>query len=160
MFKMGHSSLVIISGLVWLFVGLVLLTLGLTLLSGLLDPVSLAYQQKAPILNLFSDKLGPESVVLGLIVLGLLAGNFKGRIVLGKAAAKGIDRLRAFPNPTPLSNIYSKKYYLLLGSMVLLGMVVKFLPTDIRGLVDVTIGTALINGSLYYFKDAFLKRVQ
>jgi hypothetical protein len=38
--------------------------------------------------------------------------------------------------------------------MVLLGLVIRFLPIpiDARGLVDVAIGSALINGAMLYFR--------
>ena len=99
---------------------------------------------------------GKEQTATILIALGLLIGFFKGRFILGKSAKRGVERICSFPNPTSLSNIYSAKYYILLGGMVGLGMSIKFLglPNDIRGLVDVAIGAALINGAMIYFRSA------
>jgi hypothetical protein len=56
-----------------------------------------------------------------------------------------------------LTQIYSPTYYLLIGIMIGLGLSLKIfgLPIDIRGLVDVTIGAALINGAMLYFRSAF-----
>lgn len=152
MFKLGHSSLVIISGALWFVVGGALLVLGLSLLSGILEPQFFLSTNRAPIVDLFSASIGREAVVLGLIVAAILIGNFKGRFVLSKAANRGLERIRSLPNPSNIVKIYDKKYYLLLASMVLIGMVVKFFPHDIRGFIDVAIGTALINGSLHYFR--------
>jgi hypothetical protein len=94
------------------------------------------------------------------LAFGIVVGYFKGRHVLAKSAEKGVQRLRQFPNPTPLSSIYSAKYYLLLGGMMGLGFSIKFfgLPNDIRGFVDVAIGLALLYGATIYFGHALVMR--
>jgi len=64
------------------------------------------------------------------------------------------------PNPVSIAKIYTWQYYVLLSSMVLLGVLVRFLPFDIRGGVDIIIGSALINGATIYFRQAWLARRQ
>lgn len=148
--KLSHASLAFLSGLIWMAVGCFLLTLGLRLL--------LEENQAAqPLVDLLSPYLGgAEQVALLLVALGLGVGYMKGRHVLGKSANKGIDRIKTLPNPAPISQIYSAKYYLLLGGMMALGMSIKFfgIPNDIRGTIDVAIGAALIQGSLVYARFA------
>ncbi len=152
MLKLSHRTLIILSGMVWLAVGCSLLWVGLHLL---IEGTQLENSLKYPLFTKMAPYIGGvEQAALALIVLGLYIGYMKGRFVLGKAAAKGIDRIRTFPNPTSIRDIYSRKYYLLLGGMVLLGMSIKWLgvPQDVRGFVDVAIGSALINGALHYFR--------
>lgn len=161
MLKMSHKSLIIFSGLIWLAVGCFLLPLGLNFL---LQAIENSYQHadnNYPLLQLFSSfSLNVENAVVILIAIGMLIGYSKGRYVLGKAALKGVRRIRSFPNPTALQNIYSPKYYILLGAMIGLGMSMKYLgiPADVRGVIDVAIGAALINGAMIYMRAAFEKQ--
>lgn len=135
MLKCSHSTLVYLSGLVWLIVGISLLRLGLGLL--------MVSEMEATLLTCVG-------------VAAFVIGYFKGRFVLGKSAHKGIERIRQMPNPVSITRIYSPKYYLLLGGMIFLGISIKYLgiPTDLRGFIDVTIGMALLTGALIYFRHA------
>jgi hypothetical protein len=135
MLKCSHATLVYLSGLVWLVVGIALLRLGLVLLMG----------------------SGMEATLLTIVgVAAFVVGYFKGRFVLGKSAVKGVERIRQMPNPSPISQIYSPKYYILLGGMILLGVSIKYLglPNGVRGFIDVAIGMALLTGALIYFRHA------
>lgn len=149
MLKLSHAALAMISGLIWMAVGCSLMSLGLKLLLG--------NEVNTPLIQSLAPSMGgAQQVALLLVVVGLFVGYMKGRHVLAKSASKGIERLKTLPNPAPLSQIYSPKYYLLLGGMIVLGMSIKFfgVPSDIRGLVDVAIGAALIQGSLVYIRFA------
>jgi len=157
MIKVRHVTLICISGLIWFGVGCFLLQLGLKLLMSVIEsPSSSGY----PIIDSLSSVFATQQAVVLLIALSLFIGHFKGKYVLGKSVRRGVARILTFPNPTHLSNIYSAKYYILLGSMVLLGLSIKFfgLSNDVRGVVDVTIGAALINGALIYFRLALAMR--
>lgn len=153
--KLSHAKLIVISGLVWFGIGIYLLQLGLNLLlEGTQNPL---YTDHYPLLKTLASYTGSfEAAVIMLVVIALFIGYFKGRYVLGKSARRGVDRIRSFSNPAPFHYIYSAKYYILLGSMIALGISIKFmgLSHDIRGVVDAIIGSALINGSMIYFKLA------
>lgn len=154
MINVSHKTLIYISGLIWLAVGLMLLRLGLNLLRDT--------SQAMPLADTVAPYIG-EAISLALLVaLAAAVGYLKGVFVLGKSAKKGVERLLAFPNPTKITNLYSAKYYILLGLMVGLGMSMKYLglPNDIRGLIDVAIGIALITGALVYFRAATLDTKQ
>lgn len=157
MMKLSHAALTFISGLVWMAVGLFLLPLGLKLI---LEPSALQ-QSSLPVLNFLKPYAGGLQEAGTIIVaIALFIGFLKGRHVLGKAARKGVERIKSFPNPTSIGNIYSPKYYILLGGMVALGMCIKIfgLPNDIRGFVDIAVGSALINGAMEYFRMALALR--
>lgn len=155
MIKMTHKTLIIFSGLIWLIVGCFLLPLGLNFLLQAVQNGHFQEMTDYPLLNLTSSFTSSvENAAVILIAVGMLIGYSKGRYVLGKSAIKGVQRIRSFSNPTELKNIYSFKYYLLLLIMVGLGISMKYLgiPTDIRGVIDIAIGSALINGSMIYFR--------
>lgn len=155
MLKMSHAALIAISGLVWFAVGCFLLPLGLNFLVASLLKENLATLSH-PLLDLLAPIAGGvEPAALILIVLGLLIGFFKARYIFSKTVDKSVERILSMPNPTSLTKIYTMKYYILLGSMAFIGFVVKLAPLDVRGLVDVTVGAALINGAMLYFRAAF-----
>lgn len=158
MLKLSHRTLILISGMIWMAVGLFLLPLGLNFLYESTGQNRIFSQGHYPLVEILSPYMGGlEQTALLLIAIGLFIGYFKGRYVLGKSVYRGIARIRSFPNPTSLGNIYSAKYYILLGSMIGLGVLIKYtgISKDIRGLVDVAIGSALINGAMLYFREAF-----
>ncbi len=153
--KLSHRQLIIVSGLVWFSVGVFLLNVGLKLL---LEPV---FSGKQAGYEYFMETLGgvlggKEQAALLTIVIGLAVGYFKGRYVLAKAAKRGISRILSLPNPSSILTLYSPKYFILLGCMVGVGILIKVLnvPTDLRGWIDVAIGAALLNGSMSYFQMA------
>ncbi len=153
MLKLSHTILIVISGLIWFAIGAFLLSIGLNFL---------VESGNAPLGTFkFLDFLGKfiggnEQAVLFLVVIGLMIGYFKGRFVLGKAARKGVDRIRAFENPAPITSLYSARYLILLGVMMGIGFSFRFfnLSHDIRGFIDVAIGAALLNGAMLYFRYA------
>jgi len=163
MFKLSHSMLVFLSGLVWMIVGLWLLPLGLNLLLSDTQTGLIVDSSRYPLIGALAPYFGGwEQAALLLVAAGLLIGFFKGRYVLGKSAKRGIERIQSFPNPASLSKIYSPKYYILLGTMIGLGISIKLLglANDIRGFIDVAIGAALINGAVIYFREALVLRTK
>lgn len=151
--KFSHATLAYISGFVWLAVGCFLLQLGLSLLATAVDTAG--PNSTLPVLHFLQTYAGGyQEGAIALIMIALLIGYLKGKHVLGKSAQKGVAHITTFPNPTSLSNMYSARYYILLGAMVGLGMSIKFfgLPNDVRGTIDVAIGAALINGAMCYFR--------
>lgn len=153
MFKLSHTTLIVISGLIWFAIGVFLMSMGLNFLveSGNAPQGTFAF------LDFLTQFAGAkEQAVLLLVVIGLMIGYLKGRYVLGKAAKKGTDRIRSFDNPAPLTSLYSARYLILLAVMMGIGLSFSFfnLSSDIRGFIDVAIGAALINGAMLYFKYA------
>jgi hypothetical protein len=146
MLQLTHSRLIMISGALWLCVGLFLLPFGINLLlSGDVRPLTTS------LIPVFG---GMEEATVALIAFALFVGYMKGRFVLGKSSKRIVDRIRSFPNPTSLSNLFSPAYLVLIGSMILLGISIKFfgLPNDVRGIIDVAVGAAMINGALITFR--------
>ncbi|CUI16546.1 Conserved putative membrane protein [Candidatus Protochlamydia naegleriophila] len=160
MFKVSHTTLVVISGLIWLAVGCLLLPLGLNFIVESILKDNLTTMSRPLLDPLMSLTGGPDQAVLVLIAIALWVGFIKGRFVFAKTVQSSVDRIRSLPNPANISQIYTKKYYILLGSMILLGVLMRFTPIDVRGAVDVIIGSALIQGAMLYFRRAFSTRSQ
>ena len=153
MLTFKHKTLIITAGMVWFVIGVFLLQLGLRLLTGLLLPEAHYSSMFSSMANMFGSY---ENSVIVLILAGLMVGFWKGRVVLAKSVNRVVNRIRSFEEPTSIAKMYSLPYYLLLLSMIGLGMAIKFfqVPMDIRGAIDVAIGAALINGSMLYFRQA------
>lgn len=148
-----HRTVFLLSGMLWLMVGIFLLSLGLRFLLSSLNPLEMP--TSFSVLAFFGkDK---QNGAFFLITIGLLLGFLKGKYILSKTVAREVKRVSALPNPTTIKNIYSKKYYILLASMMGLGFLMRHLPIslDTRGFVDITIGAALINGARLYFRHIF-----
>ncbi len=157
MFKVSHSTLIFLSGFAWLAIGCFLLPLGLNFIVASLLKENAA--QPHPILYFLAPYAGGlDAAALVLIACALLIGFLKGRTVFSKSVKRSVSRILTLPNPAPLSKIYTPSYYLLLGSMVLLGVLVRYTPLDVRGAVDVIVGSALINGAMLYFRQAWIVR--
>lgn len=154
MLKVSHSMLVMISGLVWLAVGSFLLPLGLKLL---VTSAALGQIDAYPLLSWMSSHVGgAQNAALILITLGLIIGQLKGRKVLSKSIHRSVKRIKTFPNPTSITNLYGYGYLILFASMIALGISIRYfgVPNDIRGLIDVAVGAALVQGSILYFREA------
>lgn len=155
MLKMSHSALIILSGLIWLAIGCMLLSLGLNFIVDSILKDNLVIM-KRPIIDFFAPYAGgSDQGALLLIALALLVGFAKGKFIFAKTVNRAVTRIRGLTNPAPLSQIYAKGYYMLLALMFFLGYIVRFLPLDVRGGVDVIIGSALLNGSVLYFRQAY-----
>ena len=154
MLQFTHKTLIRISGGVWLAAGALLLNKGLRLLMEVAKPLT-PESAISPLFDLMNPLFGGmENTAICAISVALIVGFFKGRYVLIKSAHRVVSRIRSFPEPAPLQALYSKPYLLLLSLMMLIGLGIRFLgvPNDIRGVIDVAIGSALINGAGIYFR--------
>lgn len=154
-----HRYAIILSGLIWMGIGLLLLNKGLHYLVAAGQTAFSGVHEGFSLILLFKPLFGSaEKSAMFLLCLGLFIGFIKGRIVLKKSVHRVVNRIRSFPSPISFKNLYSKGYYLLIASMMLMGFVFKVLPLplDVKGFIDFTIGIALINGAMLYFRAAFV----
>ena len=89
-----------------------------------------------------------------LVFLSLLIGFFKGRFILYRSAKRVVTRIMALPKPVRLWHVYSPAYLGLIGLMIGLSFVLRFLPNEIRSFINLAIGFSLINGSFFFFQRA------
>lgn len=157
--KLSPAVAIVTSGLLWLVIGLFLMMKGLNLI------VLAAHAEHFGIKSLLISQLeslagSSERAALIVIAAGLLIGFLKGRFVLVKTVKKVIARIISFGSSIKLTELFSVRYLLLIALMVALGISLRFLglAADVHGLIDVAIGSALINGSMIYFRLAMLAR--
>jgi hypothetical protein len=89
-----------------------------------------------------------------LVGIALLVGFIKGRFVLSRTVRRISLRLAALPEPIRFVDAYPKSYWLLLASMMALGFLLRLVPLEVRGFIDVAVGSALLNGAMLYFRSA------
>ncbi len=148
---MKHRSWIAFSGFVWFFIGCFLLYKGLYLITEAAFQVgSLCDQMKTT----FGT---PQQAATLFIGAGLVVGFLKGRYILSKTVRRVVARIVSLPLPIRFKEAYHPSYWLLIIFMMLLGMWMRFLPIplEIRGTIDVAIGSALINGALLYFRSIY-----
>lgn len=158
MLKLSHSNMTFISGSIWFAIGFFLLQLGLRLI---FDSTGSA-EASTPLLNSFQGILAAQEAAIVITAVALYIGFLKAKHILSKTANRSVAHIRTLPNPGEIRFMYSRNYYFLLGGMVLLGMSFKYLglPNDVRGAIDILIGSALINGAIHYYRIAIDLRKQ
>lgn len=157
MMKFSHRTLILVSGGLWLAVGLYLLPLGIRfLVESSRSGASHLYLLE----SLSALGVSMESAALISIALGLAVGYGKSKAIFSKVVQRGVAHIRSLPKQASLTAVYTKKYVALLGIMIFLGVAMRWSPLDIRGFVDVFVGSALINGAVLYFRRAFEPVVQ
>jgi len=151
--KFSQTQWIVFSGALWLFVGILLLTKGLGLI---ILTVHFPNLSSAFFSTMASKIASRDQAALLFVTIGLLVGFMKGRFVLSKTVERVVLRIVSFPNPVAFKDVYTKQYYLLIGGMMSLGMLLKWIPIppDVKGFIDVAIGSALINGAVLYFRHA------
>lgn len=162
MFKCSHFVLIALAGLVWALVGVMLMTAGV---HHLMDAMRFWDQMVASsnfsLVKYFSLVFKhPDQVMTAIIVFAILVGYLKGHFALSKSVKNGVQRIVSYPNPSPLKNLYQKKYYALMVLMMGLGMFLRWLklPHDLHGAIDLAIGSALLKGAMLYFRYAWAEK--
>jgi len=155
--KFGPRTLIFLSGLIWLMIGIFLLSLGSNFIIQACNAATIGIFSKASLIPLLKNTIKDISQVAVVeLSFALFLGYLKGRAVFSKTVHRQVERIRSLPSPIPLAKIYTRGYYFLIAGMIGLGMSMRFLPigSDIRGIVDVAVGMALISGALQYFRQA------
>jgi len=156
--KLRHSHAILFSGFLWIGIGVLLLTKGMQYLA-LAGKQILEGTHEGFSLLLLMGRLSknPEQATWMLLGCAFLIGIFKGRVVLKKTVNRVVTRIRSFPSPIKVTQMYSLGYLVLLGGMIFLGVLFKVLslPLDVKGFIDLIIGVALINGAMLYLRAAY-----
>lgn len=155
--KLTARKAILLSGLLWMAIGILLLSKGISYLHIAGNVViNGTHEGFSMIKKLTEYTKNPEQSALILICVALCIGFFKGRIVFKKTVNRVVTRIRSQQEPIALSKVYSLGYVILIVGMMGLGMVFKYLPLplDFKGFLDFAIGFALINGAMLYFRAA------
>lgn len=144
--RIRHKTALVLSGSLWMSVGAFLLLKGVGYLFQPTETLFFSPLQKI---------LSSDFQIFSLLVLfSIFLGWCKGKFALSKAAHRLLQRLLAKPDPCPIFAIYPRSYFFLLSGMCFMGMLLKWLPipSDIKAVVDMTVGFALASGSSYFFR--------
>lgn len=154
--KIRHWGLVFISGMLWLVMGITLIMRGLRL-----TVEAVAAPQSSPLMQMLSDYFtSARSTASFLIALAIVLGTLKGRFVLRKAVKRVVNRILSLDHPLKVHQMYSPKFYLLVAFMISLSFFMRVfsVPSDVRGVLDLAVGSALMNGAFLYFRSSsFIK---
>ncbi len=153
--KISPFQALLMSFATWLGIGILLLYKGLTIFMSTLE-VGFTASWMAPLVYFTGDQ---EYAVLLCISFALFLGFLKGKFVLKKTVTRISARFFSFQRPMSLKEVYPRYYLLIILVMMSMGMFFKFIPiaSEFKGMIDVAVGAALINGSLQYFRMAFSK---
>lgn len=158
--RIGHIKGIILSGMVWLVIGGLLTYKGLVLTAGMI----MNFQEGVyPLMNMLNRLFeNSERSGMCLVFLAILLGQLKGTFVLSKTVKKFVKRILLIPSPVPIKELFPWKYLLLIGFMMSLGMMFRFLPIsrDVKAFIDLAVGSALISGAFLYFKQASLLKLE
>lgn len=155
--KKSAQFWIVCSGVIWFAVGIFLLLIGV-------KRVVFSSIEGASHSALFAEMAkmlkSRERSALILVTAGLLLGFMKGRFVLSKTVIRVVGRIRTLPEPIGFFDVYSLGYFALIASMMFLGMMMRWLsvPSDIHGVIDIGVGSALMNGAMFYFRSVLKKR--
>ena len=155
--KLSPRFAIFFSGSLWLSIGLLLIYKGIKHLF-LAKSIHLTEGGGEPLISWINGfAKNPQKSVWLLMCIGLILGFFKGRVMMKRAVIRVVGRICSFTSNIPINALYSKGYLMLIGGMMLMGISFKFLPLsiDIKGFIDFTIGFALINGAMLYFRAGF-----
>jgi hypothetical protein len=142
--KLNRGWAIKFSGMIWFGVGLMLMIKGLKFV--VMAGVS---EGNRPLLTSLG---GGDQAVFILIVAGLLIGFLKGKFVLARSAKRIIGYILSLPENASWKQVYPPRYYILIGVMMFLGFILRYVPVDVRGLIDIAIGSALMNGAMTYLR--------
>jgi hypothetical protein len=129
---MSKRAWISVSGLIWAMAGLMLLYKGLHILG----------------------ELPSQEVATWWVAVALLVGFIKGRFILSRTVNRITSHIVALPEPIHFLEVYPKSYWILLSSMIGISVLIRMTPADVHGFIDVAVGSALLNGSLLYFRAA------
>ncbi len=155
--KLSRKRVIILNGVVWLGIGTLLLRKGLKFLLNTVDNID-----NAPLVNALSSFSGSiRQSIFTIICLGLIIGYAK-KAVLKKSIDRNVKRIHTLNAPIPITQVYSKSYLIIILAMMSLGLLMRFsrLPLDIRGVIDVAVGSALIHGAMIYFRRSTQEELQ
>lgn len=145
-----RSLLICLSGLIWLFGGAMLLSLGTRLI--LLSP----QDPSSVTLPFLSQYFGLTASTIFCALVALSFGYFKARFVLIKTVQREVNRIAGLVSPS-IKNLFTIRYALLVALMLFLSFLLKYfeLSNDLRGIIDIAIGSALLQGAIAYFRFAY-----
>lgn len=154
MFKLSHTTFVLILGVLCFSIGSILLPLGL---NNLIDCLLLENRDNShPLLNMLSPFVGGlDTAALVLIAIALFLGYIKGTRIFAKSALNTVTRICTLENPASITSLCTPSYLVLLLALCGLLFLLYFIPEDLSGIIEITLGSASIHGAMTFFRQSF-----
>ena len=152
--KLKRMRAIALLGISWFGVGLFLLYKGIFLL---VHALTFDYMKNQVVIREMKRFVNSsEHAAIMILSFALFLGIIKGRFILGRTARRTVSRILQTPEPISLKEIFPPKYLVLVAFMISLGFFMNrsSLSFDIRGIIDVAVGSALIQGGMQYFRSA------
>lgn len=149
--KLTYVGALAIYGVLWLAIAIFL---GLKGLSYSLEEVGVL---KLETISEMEKKLASHRIAM-MIAWGALLGFLKGKFVFSKVVHRVVCQMTEKEEPLSLFDLFTKRMLVLIGGMMVLGQIMRFspIPLTVKAVFDFAIASALIYGSLLYFKKAYL----
>jgi hypothetical protein len=151
MLRFKPQSLIFLSGIPFFLAGFMLIRKGLGFISEAVRLLTHLPSTPLPLANFANSFWGDETTLsLFLIVPALFIGLFKGRKIIVPSVQQNLTRLLSLSNDAPLTALYDKKRWIVLCVMMTIGMLMNVLsiPFDIRGVINLAVGVALLQGGV------------
>lgn len=150
----SHRPILILSGLIWLGMGIMLCGMGLNFTMAALLQANASLP--CPLFCSLAPWVGGKEAAACWFMGGaILVGTVKGQFLLSRTVMRHVLHLSALPLPFSLKHIYPPRQIFLIGIMVLIGMGMRLLPLDVRGVIDIAVGGALLQGAFRYLRVAY-----
>ena len=139
---------------IWFLVGGMLLYKGVEYL---MESVALQLiaRDEQPLLGFFTHLLGsPYYALMQMLFASLAIGYVKGFLALKRSTERLIRVVQPYGEKIPLAAAFPWWYVAVMVVMMGLGMAMKFAPlySDVRGMIDVAVGFALLSGSTFFLR--------
>lgn len=113
-----------------------------------------------PLFKMIAKPVGMVEAKLFLLIIGLALGRLKQPLLL-RSVVRNQTRIASLEEPIALKNLFTRSYLVLVLVMMGIGMGMSLfgVPPDIRGMIDIAIGGALIASGKEYLKTQESRRV-
>ena len=125
--RLNVRNAILLSGALWLGIGIFLLTKGIYLFVYGVNAAGGAQKEFPLIKKITEYTKDPRQAVLILACSALFIGFFKGRMILKKSVRRVVGRICSLPSPLSIKNLYSKGYLALVAGMMGMGMLQSYL---------------------------------
>lgn len=139
---------------VWFLVGGMLTYKGLDYLFESVAMQMIARHEQ-PLLGFFTHLMGnPHYALMQMIFFSIALGYVKGFLALKRSAERLIRNVQPYGAKIPLRIVFPTWYVFVMVAMMLLGFIMKYAPlySDVRGMIDVAVGFALLSGSTFFIR--------
>lgn len=150
--KFSYVGALVFFGILWLMVGI-----GLSLKGYQYGLLAIGADDLTSLIALPQDTLRKtEQSLMMMLSIGLMVGYLKGRFIMTRSVQRFMRGIVQLDEPLTIRDILTTKYLILIGCMMILGIILRYLPIpfSIKATVDFAVGVALLYGSFYTFQQA------